>query len=104
MPKINITNRKQTIEYRHGFSLLNTFLMQDIPIKTVCGGKARCGACRILVLQGNEKITPLREAEAKRLGPELLAAGWRLACQNHILGDITVEIPEPDELLVLPPI
>lgn len=95
MPEVLIKNRDQRVEVNPAHSLLNNFLIQQVPIATICGGKARCGRCRIKVLAGSEGMTPLREPEKKRLTPEELAQGWRLACQNHALRDLIVEIPDP---------
>ncbi len=88
-----IGSRRQRIEAEPHRSLLNNFLAQGVPIDTRCGGKAICGRCRIRIIAGGERLTPVREAEARRLGPELLADNWRLACQCYSFGDLEVEIP-----------
>jgi ferredoxin len=97
MPQVFIKNRDTTIEISSGHSLLNNFLMQQVPIQTKCGGKAMCGRCRIKVIKGQEGLTPVRDPERLRLGTKLLAENWRLACQNHALRDITIEIPDIHE-------
>ena len=98
-PKVCIANRSLTITVNPAFSLLNNYLMQNIPIQTLCGGKAACGRCRFRVLNGASFLSPVRPAEIARLGEALIAAGWRLSCQSHVLRDITIELPGIDEPL-----
>ena len=98
-PKVCIANRSLTITVNPAFSLLNNYLMQNIPIQTLCGGKAACGRCRFRVLAGASHLSPVRPAEKVRLGEALIAAGWRLSCQSHALRDITIELPSLEEKL-----
>jgi len=96
-PKVFIANRAITVTVNPAFSLLNNYLMQNIPIQTLCGGKAGCGRCRFRVVAGASGLSPLRPAEIARLGETLIAAGWRLSCQSHALRDVTIELPEMNE-------
>jgi len=98
-PQVFIANRALTVAVNPAFILLNNFLMQNIPIQTLCGGKAACGRCRFLVLDGASGLSPVRPAEIVRLGEMLIAAGWRLSCQSHALRDITIELPGINEAL-----
>jgi len=62
---------------------------------TICGGKATCTACHMLVLDGAEHLSPPARRESERL--EMLGrivdsrGPWRLACQTSISGDVEVE-------------
>ncbi|MBU3936894.1 MAG: 2Fe-2S iron-sulfur cluster binding domain-containing protein [Proteobacteria bacterium] len=96
-PTVFIKNRSLTITVNPAFSLLNNYLMQNIPIQTLCGGKAACGRCRFKVLEGAAHLSPVLPAEKARLGEALIAAGWRLSCQSHALRDVTIELPDMDE-------
>ncbi|MDK9706037.1 MAG: 2Fe-2S iron-sulfur cluster-binding protein [Desulforhopalus sp.] len=98
MAQINIENLQVTIAAQPGRSLLNTLVLEDQPIHTVCGGRARCGCCRIRIVEGKKGISPVNEWEKVRLTAEELAAGWRLACQTHTLRDITIHLPTAEEL------
>ena len=97
MPEIRIVNRGISVIVNPAFSLLNNYLMQSIPIQTLCGGKAACGRCRFRVLDGASGLSPVRPAEIARLGDALIAAGWRLSCQSHALRNVTIELPSLDE-------
>ena len=92
-PQEHIANRALTITVNPAFSLLNNYLMQNIPVQTVCGGKAGCGRCRFRVLEGAAHLSPVRPAEIARLGETLIRAGWRLSCQSHALREVTIELP-----------
>jgi Na+-transporting NADH:ubiquinone oxidoreductase subunit F len=96
-PKVCIANRALTVTVNPAFSLLNNYLMQNIPIQTLCGGKAACGRCRFRVLDGAPSLSPVRPAEIARLGETLIGAGWRLSCQTHALRDVTIELPGMNE-------
>ena len=97
-PQVFIANRALTVTVNPAFSLLNNYLMQNIPIQTVCGGKAACGRCRFRVLDGAAGLSPVRPAEIARLGETLIAAGWRLSCQTHALREVTIELPGMEEI------
>jgi hypothetical protein len=44
----------------------------------------------------------MRELEKNRLGEELIKDNWRLACQNHTLRDLVIEIPALEQDLSQP--
>ena len=92
-PQVFIANRSVTVTVNPAFSLLNNYLMQNIPIQTLCGGKAACGRCRFRVIDGASGLSPVRPAEIARLGETRIAEGWRLSCQSHALRDLTIELP-----------
>lgn len=98
IPRITIQNLDVTVDARPGQSLLNSLLYEEIHIHTVCGGKARCGCCRIRIVSGSKGLTPVNKYETVRLGKELLDDGWRLACQTSTLRDVTIYLPTADEL------
>lgn len=95
---IHILNHNVTVPALPGRSLLISLLHEEQPIHTVCGGKAGCGCCRVKILQGGEKLSPVNENEKRRLEPELIESGWRLACQTFALRDVTIYLPGADEL------
>lgn len=99
MPNVHIINRDLIVSINPAHSLLNNYLMQDIPIQTLCGGKAKCGRCRYRIIEGAQYLNPIRPAEISRLGEELIAQGWRLSCQSHALRDIVIHLPGMDEKL-----
>jgi uncharacterized 2Fe-2S/4Fe-4S cluster protein (DUF4445 family) len=58
-----------------------------------CGGQGRCGRCIVQITEGSA-----RRRSTLRLSPEDIAAGYALACQTVVTGDITIMIP-PQETI-----
>ena len=55
-----------------------------------CGGKGKCGKCRVRIINGAAAPTGVEE---EHLEAEELAQGFRLACATEIRADITVDLP-----------
>ncbi len=96
--KIDIKNHDLQVDGTPALSLLNNFLVSQSPIHTVCGGKARCGCCRIKISKGQESMSKANEFEKVRLGDVLLQEGWRLSCQSYALRDLEVFMPKGKDL------
>ncbi|OGH00398.1 MAG: hypothetical protein A2600_10305 [Candidatus Lambdaproteobacteria bacterium RIFOXYD1_FULL_56_27] len=75
---------------RSGQSLLEISLAAGVDHTHACGGVGKCSTCRVMVLEGAERLlarNPTEQALAQRLGfgPEI-----RLACQTVPQGDLTL--------------
>jgi adenylate cyclase len=70
---------------RVGMSVLEVSRANHIPHASVCGGRARCGTCRIIV-PADADLDPPAEAELATLHRVKAPADARLACQAHLLG------------------
>jgi len=70
---------------RVGMSVLEVSRANGIPHASVCGGRARCGTCRITV-PGDADIDAPAEAELATLRRVQAPADARLACQAHLQG------------------
>jgi len=73
-----------------GATVLETLRDNGIAHASVCGGRARCTTCRILVTKGLEKLPPPSGPEAAALKRIAATPGMRLACQIRPAGDIAV--------------
>lgn len=82
----------------HGATLLELIRAAGVPHAAVCGGRARCTTCRVLVLDGAEKLHPPQKAEAAALMRIGAPANVRLACQIRPEGEIAVRqlVPASD--------
>lgn len=60
-------------------------------ISQPCGGQGRCGRCAVIVTEG-----PVRRRSTIRLSTEDLEAGYALACQSVVEGDLKITIPEQE--------
>jgi adenylate cyclase len=73
-----------------GSTVLETLRERGIPHASVCGGRARCTTCRVLVTTGLERLSEPSGLEAKALSRIGATAGMRLACQIRPTADIAV--------------
>lgn len=78
-----------TIEVPAGAELAD--LLFERGVEFPCGGTSLCGGCRIRVVEGDIGVTPDMRAV---LTAQELDAGWRLACQSHAQGRVTLEIEQ----------
>lgn len=74
-----------------GVTLLEAARQAGVGIVSICGGRGTCGHCRVQILAG--AVSPPTGAEGKVFSTEELAAGYRLACQVEVLGDLRVYVP-----------
>jgi len=64
-----------------------------IDILMPCGGQGRCGRCAVIVEQG-----AVCRRSTQRLSPEDVAAGYALACQTTVEGDVVIVIPPQEKI------
>ncbi len=88
MPEITIceANGKVTVREAPAGTLL-LHALDGGAVETPCGGKGRCGKCRVAV---RGQVSPAGEQERQLLGDEALENGVRLACLASAVGDVTV--------------
>lgn len=85
----SLTARRLTITYpgslsiraKPGATLLEMSRINDVPIASVCGGRARCSTCRVKVLAGGAALAAPGAAEKAVLSRISAEADVRLACQ-----------------------
>lgn len=80
--KLITVNKDQT--------LLDASLQAGIPHFHACGGKGKCTTCRIMVLEGEENLSPLNKKEAKLSDSIKMRSSIRLACQTRVLREPVV--------------
>jgi adenylate cyclase len=73
-----------------GATVLETLRENGIAHASVCGGRARCTTCRILVTKGLDRLPPASGLEAIALDRIGGTPGMRLACQIRPTADIAV--------------
>jgi uncharacterized 2Fe-2S/4Fe-4S cluster protein (DUF4445 family) len=64
-----------------------------IDINVPCGGQGRCGRCAVVVESGNA-----RRRSTMRLSADDLKAGYALACQTVVEGDLEILVPPQEEI------
>jgi uncharacterized 2Fe-2S/4Fe-4S cluster protein (DUF4445 family) len=81
-----------TLEAPTGALVAEAIQQAGLEVAQPCGGQGRCGRCAVLVEGGARRRSSLR------LSPEDLQAGYALACQTVIEGDLTITIPEQEKI------
>ncbi len=90
-----------------GLTLLEAARISGFPIGTECGGFGKCTRCRAIPLALGDRdrhgphppswLMPPNAAERRQLSSEELEAGWRLACQLKVEGDLAALAPHPSD-------
>ena len=91
-----ITNANKTVTAEENSNLLRVSLRQQGGIPFKCGGGI-CGTCRCLIEVGIENTDKVKNKERKHLTDADLAAGYRMACQTFVTGDVSVSWKVPEK-------
>jgi uncharacterized 2Fe-2S/4Fe-4S cluster protein (DUF4445 family) len=91
-----------------GTQLLQAARTLGVDVDSVCGGRAICGRCQVLVMEGDfskhgvsshaENLSPLSAAEQSYAVERPLPAGHRLSCSAQIRGDLVVDVPQSSQV------
>src|SRR5262245_41118285 len=80
----------RTMPILPGATVLETLRENGIPHASVCGGRARCTTCRVMVTRGLSALSPPAALESKALARIEAPPGLRLACQIRPTADLAV--------------
>lgn len=75
-------------------TLLEALIRENYYVSAVCGGKGRCGKCRVQVKKGKAFIT---DEDRAVFTPQELMAGWRLSCRVYPQEELGVVLDQKDE-------
>ncbi|WP_315749993.1 MULTISPECIES: 2Fe-2S iron-sulfur cluster-binding protein [unclassified Bradyrhizobium] len=90
-PKIAIAfTGGATVRAAVGPTLLEIIGSNDLSQRSDCGGRARCGLCRVRVDEGAETLAPPGHAERVMLADLAAPANVRLACQIRPAAPLTI--------------
>ncbi len=82
-----------------GLNILDAAKEGGVGIRSECGGKGKCGKCRIII-EDQRNVSEVTNTERQHLTPEEIYQGNRLACMTSIHGDLVVFIPSETRLSV----
>ncbi len=88
---IRLNNGARLLKAEAGETLVQVLKKARLRIPSACGGRGRCGLCRVRIEQD---LGPLNELEAKKITPEERAQGCHLSCQVKVDRDLDVVLPE----------
>ena len=91
---ITLHPAEKTVEVPTGALLVEAIRKAGLDFQQPCGGQGRCGRCAVVV-QGDGA----RRRSTIRLTSEDLAAGFALACQTVVEGDVELTIPQQEEVV-----
>jgi len=81
-----------TVAARPGMTLLEISRAHGVAIASICGGRARCGTCRVRIEHGIEDLPAPGQAETATLRSVDATGSMRLACQIRPTGPLAVEV------------
>ena len=85
----------QTIAVERGTTLQT--VLHSRGVEFPCGGRGRCGGCRIRVTAGT---LPPTGDQAEILGPEAIGEGWRLACRSSVESGVTLHVGQWETIIL----
>ncbi|MEI6431958.1 MAG: 2Fe-2S iron-sulfur cluster-binding protein [bacterium] len=89
MPTVIVEGR-DAFEAPAGKKLVLAIEDAGIDILHRCGGNAACTTCRVEILAGT--VPEISEAEIAALEEPALIEKYRLSCQIHVAGDMSVRL------------
>jgi uncharacterized 2Fe-2S/4Fe-4S cluster protein (DUF4445 family) len=91
-----------------GTTLLSAARTLGVDIDSVCGGRAMCTRCQVLIAEGDFAKHGVRSSGTHLSAPTIpeerlarrtiLAAGRRLSCQARVEGDVVIDVPETSQV------
>ncbi len=91
-----------------GTPLLQAARTLGVDVDSVCGGRAICGRCQVLVMEGEfakhgvtstaanlSEISVAEQSYANRRG---LPNGHRLSCSSRVQGDLVIDVPPSSQV------
>ncbi len=75
---------EKIVEIRKDQSILDASLSAGIPHFHACGGNAKCSTCRVLIVEGDDRLTPPSQKENFLKNQMHFPPNVRLACQTRV--------------------
>ncbi|MCC6004992.1 MAG: ASKHA domain-containing protein [Thermofilum sp.] len=85
------------VEVKRGLTLLDAANIAGVGVRSECGGRGTCGKC-LVVVKDQRNLSPPSDSEVRLLSGDKLKAGYRLACQSIVRGDVAVLVPPESRL------
>jgi ferredoxin, 2Fe-2S len=96
LPSVTYLPSGVRVDCTAGESIFEIARRAGVAVNTACVGKATCGLCRVMILGGEEHLSPFNAAERKHLGNVYFINKVRLSCQARVgEGEVVVDLPPP---------
>jgi uncharacterized 2Fe-2S/4Fe-4S cluster protein (DUF4445 family) len=96
--KVTFQPQGSTVYVLPGTKIIEAAAIAGIIIDTPCGGAGSCGKCRVKIVSPQTAPTA---ADKKIFQADELDENYRLACQNVIVEDTIIDVPQSSLLLGL---
>lgn len=90
---VRFDSQPETVHVPAGALLVEAARECGVEIRQPCGGQGRCGRCAVQIESGQ-----VRRRSVLRLSKEDIEAGFALACQTVVEGDVSVIVPPPEQI------
>ncbi|WP_064576239.1 2Fe-2S iron-sulfur cluster-binding protein [Cupriavidus gilardii] len=97
--EVRVLPHGQRLDVPQGENLLTALQQHGVPISYSCMA-GRCGTCRCRLIEGD--VRHAVDGNTSNGGIDKQDHRPLLACQSVVMGPCTIEIPEPDEIVVHP--
>ncbi len=97
MPKVSFAPVNREVEVAEGSLILEAAHACGVDVNVPCGGQGRCGRCVVIIKDG-DGVPAIRRRSAMRLSAADIEAGYALACQTVITGDVAITVPPQEEI------
>lgn len=107
-PLVVFTPSGKRGRFPRGTQLLQAARSLGVDVDSVCGGRALCGRCQVLVMEGDfpkhgisshaASLSPVSETEQSFSQRRPLPAGHRLSCSARIEGDLVIDVPAASQV------
>lgn len=102
MPRITFEPGQRAIDVERGERLLVAAWRAGTALKSVCGGRGKCGTCLVEVAD-EAAVSPPHATERALLPAGADGHHYRLACLAHVERDVAVRVPPESEAVRSPP-
>jgi uncharacterized 2Fe-2S/4Fe-4S cluster protein (DUF4445 family) len=107
-PLVIFTPSGRRGRFAEGTTVLDAARALGVDIDSVCGGRGICGRCQVEQSVGSfakhgiesrpEHLSPFDAVETEYREERGLAAGRRLSCTAHLLGDAVIDVPPESQV------
>lgn len=92
-------NRQEIVSLEDNRKVIELIHENYIDWLHACGKKGRCTSCKMIVIKGNENLSPLTESEEYFRGNGRLKVDERLTCQAKLMhGELSIKVSEEQKL------
>jgi ferredoxin len=92
--ELTLLPENRRIQIQKSQSMLEALINAGVLLRADCGGKGKCGKCRIQISdEHRNQVSPPTEAENRAVGEKNLQTGIRFACQVWASSNIAISIP-----------